>query len=34
MILLSALYINDLSDDVMFNIAIYVDGTTLCFNCD
>ena len=28
------LYINDLSDDVMSNIAIYDDDTTLCSRCD
>ena len=28
------LYINDLSDDVMCNIAIYDDDTTLCSKCD
>ena len=28
------LYINDLPDDVMCNIAIYVDDTTLCSKCD
>ena len=28
------LYINDLLDDVICNIAIYVDDTTLCFKCD
>ena len=28
------LYINDLRDDVICNIAIYVDNTTLCSKCD
>ena len=28
------LYINDLPDDVICNIAIYVDDTTLYSNCD
>ena len=28
------LYINDLPDDVIFNIAIYADDTTLYFKCD
>ena len=28
------LYINDLPDDVIFNIAIYADDTTLYSNCD
>ena len=28
------LYINDLSDDVMCDIAFYVDDTTLYFKCD
>ena len=28
------LYINDLLDDVICNIAIYADDTTLCFKCD
>ena len=28
------LYINDLPDDVICNIAIYADETTLYFNCD
>ena len=28
------LYINDLPDDVMCDIAIYADGTTLYSNCD
>ena len=28
------LYINDLLDDVICNIAIYGDDTTLCSNCD
>ena len=28
------LYINDLPDDVICNIAIYVDDTTLCSKCD
>ena len=28
------LYINDLFDDVIFNIAIYADDTTLCSKCD
>ena len=27
------LYINDISDDVICNIAIYVDDTTLCSKC-
>ena len=31
---LFALYINDLPDDVISNIAIYTDDTTLCSNCD
>ena len=31
---LSQLYINDLPDDVIFNIAIYADDTTLYFKCD
>ena len=33
-ITLFLLYINDLSDDVISNIAIYVDDTTLYFKCD
>ena len=28
------LYINDFADDVICNIAIYVDDATLCSNCD
>ena len=28
------LYINDLPDDVIYNIAIYADDTTLYFKCD
>ena len=28
------LYINDLPDDVIFNIAIYADDTTLYSKCD
>ena len=28
------LYINELHDDVICNIAIYADDTTLCSNCD
>ena len=28
------LYINDLPDDVICNIAIYADDTTLYSNCD
>ena len=28
------LYINDLPDDVIFNIALYADGTTLYSKCD
>ena len=28
------LYINDLSDDVMCDIAFYADDTTLYFKCD
>ena len=28
------LYINDLLDDVICNIAIYADNTTLCSKCD
>ena len=28
------LYINDLVDDLMCNIAIYADDTTLCSKCD
>ena len=28
------LYINDLPDDVIFNIAIYADDTTLFSKCD
>ena len=28
------LYINDLPDDVICNIAIYADDTTLCSKCD
>ena len=28
------LYINDLPDDVISNIAIYADDTTLCSKCD
>ena len=27
------LYINDLSDDVISDIAIYADDTTLCSKC-
>ena len=28
------LYINELPDDVIFNIVIYADDTTLYFQCD
>ena len=28
------LYINDLPDHVICNIAIYADGVTLCSKCD
>ena len=28
------LYINDLPDDVICNIVIFADDTTLCLNCD
>ena len=28
------LYINDLPDDVICNIAVYADDTTLCSKCD
>ena len=28
------LYINDLHDDVICNVGIYVDDTTLCSRCD
>ena len=28
------LYINDFPDDVICNIAIYADDTTLCYKCD
>ena len=28
------LYINDLLDDIICNIAIYADDTTLYYNCD
>ena len=28
------LYIDDLPDDVICNIAIYADDTTLCSKCD
>ena len=28
------LYINDISDDVICNIAIYADNSTLYFKCD
>ena len=28
------LYINDLPDDIICNIAIYADGSTLCSKCD
>ena len=28
------LYINDLHDDVICDIAIYADDTTLCSKCD
>ena len=28
------LYINDLADDVICDIAIYADDTTLCCKCD
>ena len=31
---LSLLYINDLPDDVICNIAIYADDTTLYSKCD
>ena len=31
---LSLLYINDLPDDVICNIALYADYTTLYFSCD
>ena len=27
-------YTNDLPDDVICDIAIYADDTTLCFKCD
>ena len=32
--ILFLLYSNDLPDDVIYDIAIYVDGTTLCVKCD
>ena len=32
--ILFLLYINDLPDDVICNIAIYADDTTLCSKCD
>ena len=32
--ILFLLYINDLPDDVICNIAIYADDTTLYSNCD
>ena len=28
------LYVNDLPDDVICDIAIYVDSTSLCSKCD
>ena len=28
------LYINDLPDDIICDIAIYADDTTLCYKCD
>ena len=28
------LHINDLSDDVTCNIAVYADDTTLCYKCN
>ena len=28
------LYINDLPDDVIYDIAIYTDDTALCSKCD
>ena len=28
------LYINDLPNDVICNIAIYADSTTFCYECD
>ena len=28
------LYVNDLSDDAICDIAIYADNTTLCSKCD
>ena len=31
---LSSLYINDLPDDVISDIAVYADDATLCSNCD
>ena len=30
----SAIYINDLPDDVTYNIVIYADDTTLYLKCD
>ena len=33
-ITLFPLYINDLPDDVICNIAIYADDTTICSKCD
>ena len=32
--LMTILYINDLLDDVLFDIAIYADDTTLYSKCD
>ena len=32
--MLFQLYINDLPDNVICNIAIYLDDTTLYFKCD
>ena len=31
---LSTIHINDLPDDVICDIAIYTDGTTICSKCD
>ena len=31
---LSLLYINDLPEDICYNIAISADDTTLCSKCD
>ena len=34
LVLLFSCYINDLPDNVICNIAIYADDTTVCCRCD